>query len=125
MCEGRVGVNVSRVKGFETNLRVLFYNVVENGSICTLGMTGGFPRFRVILIALSETLGAKVVGISERLVDTLQRLVASHEDLEFSSGSTGTPRPSYRRTRSKAVEQALGWVATKMGFCTMFTVWLV
>lgn len=23
------------------------------------------------------------------------------------------------RTRSKAVEQALGWVATKMGFCDM------
>jgi len=105
-----------------TNLGVFSRDPVENGPVCALRVTGLFPRLRVVLVALGKTLRAEVVGIAERLVYALKRFVSCHEDLEACKHLIARRRQcDGGHTRSKAVEQARGWVATKMGFCDMLS----
>jgi hypothetical protein len=101
-------MKVAKLIGF-TNLGVFFRNSVENGAVCAISHAALLPRLWVVLVALSKTLRAKIVGIAKWLVDALKRFVSCHEDLngcEF----LGIDRRSHVRlhTRSKAVEQALG-----------------
>lgn len=78
---------------------------------------GVVSRLYVSLIAARESLRPKVEGVAEGFMDAL-KIFPGHEHLgEVSRGGLGTW--SLEHARSKAVEQARGWVATKMGLLDM------
>lgn len=79
----------------------------------------------VVLISRTQPFRAEIKSISEWLVDALQRIPAGHEDLSLRASQfhlallESLSKGYVLRTRSKAVEHALGWVATKMGLADM------
>ena len=56
-------------------------NTIENRLVSRLCESGLLPRLLVVLVTSTETLGAEVEGITERLVDACEGLAAGHEDL--------------------------------------------
>lgn len=64
-----------------TYLFALLVNAIENRLISRLCESRLLPRLLVVLITGTETLGAEVEGITERLVDACEGLTAGHEDL--------------------------------------------
>ena len=91
--------------------------------VALLRRARGLASGGVVHVTLTQTLGAKVKGIAEGLVDALQRITASHEDLSPSQSSESVKTAEgflQIHTRSKAVEHARGCVAQKMGRGAMF-----
>lgn len=82
--EGKDAVEESIVRRRkESNLRALFRNSVKDGLICAVRVAALRPGFLVVLIAFGKPFGSEVIGVAEGLVDTLQGVPASHEDLEL------------------------------------------
>jgi hypothetical protein len=69
----------------------------------------------IVCKSAREALWAVVESVAERLVNTLNGVTLSHEDLQIVSCSSMYQISTSPLTRSKAVEHARGWVATKIG----------
>jgi hypothetical protein len=69
----------------------------------------------VVCESAREALRAVVESVAERLVNTLNGVTLSHEDLGWVSYSSNHRMLISPLTRSKAVEHARGCVATKIG----------
>lgn len=104
-----------------------------------MGSTGG----RVVPVAVAQELGAVVEGVAKGLVLAVEHITARHEDLFVGRTritcqleimllarlprdaglhkAKGAKKGNGGRTRSKAVEQARGWVAAKTGLGPMMT----
>lgn len=79
-------------KSCSTYLLALMINTIKNSLVSRIGESGLLPRLVVVLVAATETLGAKVESIAKRLVDACE-VLAGHEDLGtgsvISSGNRG------------------------------------
>lgn len=97
----------------------LSLDAVEYGPICRLAEPALPTSLLIMLVPHAEAFGAEVKCIAKGLVDALQGIPAGHEHLL--TGELDHCRPVDAITLSNAVEQARGWVATKIGFCDMIT----
>lgn len=105
-------------------LGVISCDPVEYRTVCAVGVTALLPRLLVLraFISVTDTLRSKVVGVTKRLVYAFE-ILAGHENLQIVSNSSLFVGIS-AHTRSKAVEQALGWVAQNIGFCDCIVLYL-
>lgn len=110
----------------DSDLSSLFLHPIENCLECRFAEPTFHPRRLVAVESRAEPLRAIVECIAEGLVEAL-KIGACHEDLHDSLlFSHRMERVKiYRRTLSKAVEHARGWVATKMGLLDIFAMALM
>jgi hypothetical protein len=104
-------------RGKEPDLGALLVYVFEDCLICRVVEPSLDPPFFIILESGAEPLRAVVEGVSERFMDTIKCFLARQESLvlELESKTRNTKHLRSSLTLSKAVEQARGCVATKMG----------
>jgi hypothetical protein len=103
--------------GKEPDLGALLVYVFEDCLVCRVVEPSLDPPFFIILESGAEPLRAVVEGVSERFMDTIKCFLARQESLvlELESKTRNTKHLRSSLTLSKAVEQARGCVATKMG----------
>lgn len=122
----------SHVRKEGANLFFHLVKVLEDGFVRLVRSGRCLASGSVVSEAVAQELGAKVVGVGKGLMLALEHITASHEDLDGGGGGGGPQLLLSTRvsidghrgeglhvTRSKAVEQARGCVATKTGGCTM------
>lgn len=65
----------------DAHLFVLLHDVVKNGLVCRVLETALGAGLLVFLVSVAKSLGTEVEGITKRLMDALQGIPLSHEDL--------------------------------------------
>lgn len=118
--ESFLGLQPRTKKRSGAHLGVLAVDPVHDGLVRRVLETALFARRGVVLEPASQTLWAKVISIAKGLMDGLEDIPPLHEDLHAIRRSVAQGWGARgRSTRSKAVEHARGWVATKMGLSDM------
>ena len=67
--------------GDKSHLSVLLHYVLEYASVGRLAKAALNPRLLIILVSGAESLWAEVKGVAKWLVDALEGITTSHEDL--------------------------------------------
>lgn len=74
----------------DAHLFVFLHDVIKNGLVCRVFEAALGAGLLIFLVSVAKSLGTEVEGIAERLVDALQGITLSHEDLlERVSGRCG------------------------------------
>jgi hypothetical protein len=108
------------IAGKESDLGFFTFDLVENSEKCGVAEAALSPGFHIVFKSGAEPFRSIVEGISEWLVYTVEGITAGHEHLEKRQMNEDAKLEKWKRLAlSKAVEQARGCVATKIGLFDM------
>ena len=109
----------------ESDLSAFCLEPIEDRLICRIIESAIDSRLLVVFKSGTESLNAIIEGVTKRLVDAFQSITTGHENLWYNISLCLAYSDSSLLTLSKAVEQDLGCVATKIGLYDIYAVSVV